>query len=59
MNTTMNFLKPLSTPSLLTPHEQFFIQSFHEEGKLISKQNPGDPNPLLQLAIDPSQKPPT
>jgi len=41
--------------SLLTPYEQFFIHSLHKEEKLISEQNPGEPNPILQLAIDPSQ----
>jgi hypothetical protein len=59
MNTTMNLLKPLSTPSLLTPHELFFIQPFHKEGKLVSEQNPGQDNPLIQLAIDLSHEPPT
>jgi hypothetical protein len=58
MNTTMTLLKLLSTASLLTPHELFFIQSFHKEKKLISEQNPGEPNPLIQLAIDPSHEPP-
>jgi hypothetical protein len=57
MNTTMNLSKPYSTPSLLTPHEQFFIQSLHKEGRLISEQSPGDPNPLIQLAIDTSREP--
>ena len=59
MNTTMNILKPLSTPSILTPHELFFLQSFHKEGKLISEQNPAENNPLIQLVIDPSHEPPT
>ena len=54
----MNLLKPLSTPSLLTPHKLFFIQSFHKERKLVSKQNPGQDNPLIQLAIDLSHKTP-
>ena len=36
-------------------NEQFFIHSLHKEGKLISEQNPVEPNPILQLAIDPSQ----
>jgi hypothetical protein len=59
MKTTMNLLKPPSTPSLLIPHELFFIQSFHKEGKLISEQNPAENNPLIQLAFDPSHEPPT
>jgi len=59
MNTTMDLLKTLSTPSLLIPHELFFVRSFHKEGKLISEQNSADNNPLIQLALDPSHKPPT
>ena len=59
MNTTKDLLKPLSTPSLLIPHELFFIQSFHKEGKLISKQNPAENNPLIQLALNASHEPPT
>jgi len=51
----MTFLKPLSNTSLLTPHEQYYTHSFHKEGKLISEQSPGDPNPLILLAIDPTQ----
>jgi len=56
---SMDLLKPHSTPSLLIPHELFFIQSFHKEGKLISEQNPAENNPLIQLAFDPSHDPPT
>ena len=55
----MDLLKPLSTPSLLIPHEPFFIQAFHKEGKLISEQNPAEIDPLIQLALDPSHEPPT
>jgi hypothetical protein len=40
----------------ITPYELFFIQSYYKEKKLISEQNPGEPNPLIQLAIDPSRK---
>ena len=50
-------LKPLKHPSLLTPYVHFFIQSFHKAGNLISKQHPGEPNPLLQMAINPSHPP--
>jgi hypothetical protein len=59
MNMTMTLLKPLNNTSLLNPCEHLFIQSLHKEGRLISKQNPGELNPLIQLAIDPSQKLPT
>jgi len=50
---TMTHLKPLNNTSLLTPYEQFFIHSPDKEGNLISEQNLGEPNPILQLAIDP------
>jgi len=50
-------LKPLNNTSVLTPYEQFFIHSLHKEEKLISEQKPGEPNPIIQLAIDPSQPP--
>ena len=57
MDKTMTLLKPLNNTSLLTTYEQFFIHSLHKEEKLISEQNSGEPNPILQLAIDPSQPP--
>jgi len=57
MEKTMTLLKPIKNTSLLTPYEQFFIQAFHKSGRLISEQNPGEPNPLLQMAINPSHLP--
>jgi hypothetical protein len=51
---TITLLKPLENTSLLTPYEQFFIQAFHKSGRLVSEQNPGEPNPLLQMAINPA-----
>jgi hypothetical protein len=54
---TMILLKPLKNTSLLTHYKHFFIQSLHKTGKLISEQSPGEPNPLLQLAFDPSHPP--
>ena len=54
---TMTLLKPVKNTSLLTPYEQFFIQAFHKSGRLVSKQNPGEPNPLLQMAINTSHPP--
>jgi len=51
----MTLLKPLSNTSLLMPYEQYYIHSLHKEGKLISEQSQGDLNPLILLAIDPSQ----
>jgi hypothetical protein len=43
---------------LINPYEHCFIQSLQKAGKLISEQSPGEPNPLLQLAIN-SSHPPT
>jgi len=57
MDETMTLLKPLRGTSLLMPYEQYYIHSLHKEGKLITEQCQGDPNPLLLLAIDPSQPP--
>jgi hypothetical protein len=57
MDKTMTLLKPLNNSSFLIPYKQLFIQFIHQEGKLISEQNPGEPNLLLQLATDPSQPP--
>ena len=39
---------------MLTPYEQFYIQTLHREGKLIPEQCPGDQNPLFELAIRPT-----
>jgi len=54
---TMTLLKPLNNTSLLTPYEQFFIHALYKSGRLISEQNPGEPNPLLQMANNPSLPP--
>jgi len=50
-------LKPLKNTSPLTPYEQFFIQAFHKSERLVSEQNPGEPNPLLQMAMNPFHPP--
>ena len=50
----MTLLKPLNNTTMLIPYEQFFIQSFHQEGQLIPEQYPGKQKLLLQLAADPS-----
>jgi hypothetical protein len=55
----MNLLKTLSTPSLLIPHELYFIQSLHKEGEFISEQIPCEVNPLIQMAVDPPHEPAT
>jgi len=54
MNNIMTLLKPLNNPNMLTPYEQFYIQTLHREGKLIPEQCPGDQNPLFELAIRPT-----
>ena len=57
MEKTVTLLKPVKNTSFLTPYEQFFIQAFHKSGRLVSEQNPGKPNPLLQMAINTSHPP--
>ena len=42
---------------MLTPYEQFYIQTLHMEGKLIPEQYQGDTNPLFELAIHLSHTP--
>jgi len=53
----MTILKPLKDTTLLTPYEQYFIQTLHQEGQLITEQFAGGKKPLLQLAIDPTYTP--
>jgi len=54
----MTILKPLTDTTLLTPYEQYFIQTLHQEGQLIPEQFAGGKkNPLLKLAIDPAYTP--
>ena len=53
----MTILKPLKDTILLTPYEQYFIQTLHQDGQLIPEQFTGEKNPLLQLAIDPAYTP--
>jgi len=50
----MTLLKPLNNTAMLIPYEQLFIQSLHQERKLIAEQYPGEQTPLFQLVIDPS-----
>jgi len=51
----MKLLKPTNHTSMLIPYESFFIQSHHQHGQLISEQNPGELNPLIQLGIETTQ----
>jgi len=53
----MTIFKPLKDVTLLTPYEQYFIQTLHQKGQLIPEQPPGEKNLLLQLAIDPTHTP--
>ena len=55
----MMLLKSLHSQHLLTAYKQFYIHSFHENGKLISEQSPGSPNPLFDLTTHQSQPAPT
>jgi hypothetical protein len=48
----MTLLKHTKHKPLLTPYEQYFIQTHYQQNKLITEQNPGKYNPLIQLAID-------
>jgi len=50
---SVTLLKPLNNPSLLLPYEQYYIQSLHQERKLIPEQSPGETNPLFQTVINP------
>jgi hypothetical protein len=52
MNSIMTLLKTLSSPSKIIPYKQY-IQTLHQEGKLIPEQYPGKPNPLFQTVINP------
>jgi hypothetical protein len=47
----MTILKSLRDTTLLTPYEQYFIQTLYQQGQLIPEQIPGEENPLVQLAI--------
>jgi len=57
LDNIMTLLKPLKNNTMLIPYEQLFIQSIHQEGRLIAEQHPGEPNLLFQLIIDPSHTP--
>jgi hypothetical protein len=57
MDNTMKLLKLLKNNTVLIPYEQLFIQSLHQEGKLIAEQHASEPNLLFQLVIDPFHTP--
>jgi hypothetical protein len=52
----MKLIQPTTYTSLLTPYEALFIQLHQQKGQLITEQTPGEPNPLLQLYLDNTQK---
>jgi len=54
---SMTILKPLNDTTLLTPYEQYFIQTLHQEGQLIPQPFAGGKKPLLQIPIDPAYTP--
>ena len=41
----MTILKPLNVTTLLTPNEQYFIQTLYQKGQLIPEQPPGKKSP--------------
>ena len=53
MSSIMTLLKPLNSPSMLIPYKQYYIQTLHQEGKVILEQYPGELNPLFQTVINP------
>ena len=54
MDNIIYLLKPLNNAAMLIPYEQLFIQSLHQERKLIAEQYPGEQNPLFQPVTEPS-----
>jgi hypothetical protein len=52
INEIRTLLKLIEKTWMLITFEQFFIQSHHQRGQLITEQNPGDQNPIYQLYHD-------
>ena len=46
----ITILKPLNDTTMLTPYEQYFIQTLHQEGQLIPEQSPGE-KPFSSLPL--------
>jgi len=42
---SITILKPLKDTALLTPYEQYFIQTLHQDGQLIPEQFTGEKTP--------------
>jgi hypothetical protein len=51
---TLTLHHPVNIATLLLPYEQLYIQSHHQKGILVPEQHNPDPNPILQLAFDPT-----
>jgi hypothetical protein len=43
---------------MLMPHEQLFIQAFHQTGNIVPEQHSNETNLLFQLVIDRMPSPP-
>ena len=50
---SMTILKPLKDTTLLTPYEQYIIQTLHQEGQLIPEQFAGEKTPFFGLPLTP------
>ena len=50
---TITILKPLKDTTSLTPYEQYFIQTLHQEGQLIPEQFAGEKTPFFSLPLTP------
>jgi hypothetical protein len=46
---TMTLLKQINTPTLLLPHEQMYIQSFHHNNEPIPEKHLNEHNPMFDL----------
>jgi len=50
MDHLMTLLKPLNDTTMLTPYEQYFIQSLHQEGQLILEQYLSEKKPATSTS---------
>ena len=50
---SMTILKPLNDTTLLTPYEQYFIQTLHQERQLKPEQFAGEKTPFFSLPLTP------
>jgi len=47
----MTIIRPLKDMTMLTPYEQYFIQTLHQEGQLIPEQSAGEKTPFFSLPL--------